>query len=251
MKYISKSLLSCALGMLIPLLPVEAIAQGSNTSAKTTQSKVTFNPPLEDLPRNTVGGGTRTSSQCFEETQSTASFSALLPKSTQGLTTQSHPAILAYIPETSAQNVFFSWRDENNQDHYQTILPIENEGAIISLNLPENAPPLEVGKSYQWALGIMCDGRLQPDSPMIHGQVKRIELASSIQNSLDNDVSLKNAALYGENGLWYETVAILAQLKIARPNDRDLASNWLELLDSVGLEKIAEAPLKIAQPNDR
>ena len=251
MKYISKFLLSCVLGILVPLLPVEAIAEEFNTSAKTTQFKVTFDPPLEDLPRNSVGGGTRTSSQCFDETQSTIPFSALLPSSASGLTAESHPAILAYIPETSAQNVFFSWRSENDRDHYQAILPIENEGAIVSLDLPETAPALEVGKNYQWALGIMCNDRLQPDSPMIHGQVKRIELAPSIQSSLDSDISLKNAALYGENGLWYETVVTLAQLKTAQPSDRDLASNWSELLDSVGLTEFSDVPLKIGQLNDR
>ena len=246
----SKSLLSCALGMLvIPLLPVGAIAQDSNTSAKTTQFKVTFDPPAEDMPKSSLGGASRTIGQCFNE-KSAIPFSALLPSS-GGLTAASHPTILAYLPETSAQNIFFSWRGENNQDHYQAILPIENEGAIISLNLSENAPPLEVGKNYQWALGVMCNGRLQPDSPMVQGQVKRVALASTIQNSLDSNISLKNAALYGENGLWYETVATLAQLTAAQPDDRDLASNWLELLDSVGLTEIAEAPLKIEQLNDK
>ena len=229
-----------------------AIAQETpNTSAKTTQLKVTFEPPAEGMPKNSIGGASRTIGQCFMETQSAIPFSALLPGSASGLTAESHPTILAYLPETSAQSVFFSWRGENNRDHYQAILPIKNEGAIVSLNLPETAPPLEVGKNYQWALGIMCDGRLQPDSPMIHGQVKRIELASTIQSSLDKNISLKNAALYGENGLWYETVATLAQLKTAQPSDRNLASNWSELLDSVGLREFSDVPLKIEQPNDR
>ena len=246
---VSKSLLSClALGMLLaPLGQAKVIAgETDHTPSTTTQFKVTFDPPAEDMPKSSMGGASRTISQCVNQTEnSTLPFSALLPASTQGLTTASYPTILAYLPETSAENLFFSWRDEDNQDRYQAILPIQKEGGIISLSLSENAPPLEVGKNYQWALGIMCDGRLQPDSPMVQGQVKRVELASNVQNRLDDDISLKNAALYGENGLWYDTVATLAQLKAAQPGDRELESNWNELLNSAGLTEIVKAPLNI------
>ncbi len=240
-----------ALGILIlPMWQIQAIAQSdSQTStipSQSTQFKVTFDPPTEDMPRRTTGGASRTISQCVNQLEhEDISFSALLPASTQGLTAASHPTILAYLPETDAQKVFFSWRDENDQDHYQAILPITNRSGIISLNLPENAPPLEVGKNYQWAIAIMCNDRLQPDSPMVQGQVKRVELASAIQSRLDNDISLNNAAIYGETGLWYETVATLAQLKKAQPNNQNLALNWSNLLSSVGLAEVAEAPLKI------
>ena len=249
LKYLSKSsIYLLILGMVIaPLLPVKAIAQETKK-----QFKVTFEPPAEDMPKSSMGGASRTIGQCVNQTEDfNLPFSALLPASSQGLTARSYPTILAYLPETSAENLFFSWRDEDNQDHYQAILPIQNKAGIISLSLSENAPPLEVGKNYQWALGIMCDGRLQPDSPMVQGQVKRVELASNIKNRLDEDISLKNAALYGENGLWYDTVATLAQLKTAQPSNIELASNWSELLNSVGLTKVVEAPLNVHQPDDR
>ncbi len=240
-----------ALGIFIlPIWQIQAIAQSDSQTSiiptKSTQFKVTFEPPAEDMPIRTTGGASRTISQCVDQLEyGNIPFSALLPASTQGLTAASHPTILAYLPETDAQKVFFSWRDENDQDHYQAILPINNRSGIISLNLPENAPPLEVGKNYQWAIAIMCNDRLQPDSPMVQGQVKRVELASAIQSRLDNDISLNNAAIYGETGLWYETVATLAQLKKAQPNNHNLALNWSNLLSSVGLAKVAEAPLKI------
>lgn len=246
-----------ALGVsILPIWQIQAIAQSdsdlSTMPTQSTQFKVTFDPPAEDMPKRTTGGASRTISQCVNQLEyGDIPFSALLPASTQGLTAASHPTILAYLPETDAQKVFFSWREENNQDHYQAILPIANRGGIISLNLPENAPPLEVGKNYQWAIAIMCDDRLQPDSPMVQGQVQRVELASAIESRLDNDISLNNAALYGETGLWYEMLATLAQLKIAQPNNQDLALNWSNLLSSVGLAEVAEAPLNINQPTNK
>ncbi|MGB5632306.1 MAG: DUF928 domain-containing protein [Waterburya sp.] len=246
-----------ALGVsILPIWQIQAIAQSdsdlSTMPTQSTQFKVTFDPPAEDMPKRTTGGASRTISQCVNQLEyGDIPFSALLPASTQGLTAASHPTILAYLPETDAQKVFFSWREENNQDHYQAILPIANRGGIISLNLPENAPPLEVGKNYQWAIAIMCDDRLQPDSPMVQGQVQRVELASAIESRLDNDISLNNAALYGETGLWYEMLATLAQLKTAQPNNQNLALNWSNLLSSVGLAEVAEAPLNINQPTNK
>lgn len=223
--------------------PVVGQAQGILAPA-VKGLKVTFNPPAGDKPKTTTGGASRTLEQCINQAENSAlPLAALLPTSAPGLTVASHPTVLAYLPETNASKVFFSWQDENNQEHYQTILPIENKTGIISLTLPEDAPPLEVGKNYQWALAIMCDGRLQPDSPMIQGQIKRVEMTSSLSDRLKNANPLETAALYGEEGIWYETVATLAQLTANQPNNSNIKSNWQNLLTSVGLEKVATTPL--------
>lgn len=249
-RYISRYLWSfLVLGFLIaPLDQGSAIAQDNKNILNTSnQFKVTFDPPDEDQPRNSTGGASRTISQCLSKggENNNSYFSALLPASNQGLTAVSHPTILAYLPETSAKKAFFSWIDEDNNEHYQAIVPIEQKGGVVNYSLPETAPALEVGKSYTWAIGIMCDGRLKPDSPVIQGQIKRVELASDLKSKLDSNTSLKNAAIYANGGLWYDTVATMAQLKTAQPNNPNLNFNWEELLNSIGLKDIAQSPLKI------
>ncbi|MGL5942941.1 MAG: DUF928 domain-containing protein [Waterburya sp.] len=222
-----------------------AVGQAQGIPAPSVKGlKVTFNPPAGDKPKISTGGASRSHGQCINQAENSAlPFAALIPTSALGLTVASHPTLLAYLPETNASKVLFSWQDENNQEHYQTILPIENKTGIISLTLPEDAPPLEVGKNYQWALAVMCDGRLQPDSPMIQGQIKRVEITSSLSDRLKNANPLETAALYAEAGIWYETVATLAQLTANQPNNSDIKSNWQNLLTSVGLEKVATTPL--------
>ena len=219
----------------------ETTAHENHASTTPTRLKVTFDPPAEDMPLSSVGGGTRSIGQCvnMDATEFAVPFSAVLPTNDGGLTVAAHPTVLAYLPETSANKLFFSWRDENDGDHYQTILPIDRTG-IVSLTLPEDAPPLEIGKNYQWALGIMCDGRLQPDSPMVQGQVKRVAIAPGLSDRLQNASSLERAVLYGEAGIWYETVATLARLKKTQPQNWNVVANWQDLLTSVGLAEIAE-----------
>lgn len=238
-------LVCCALTTLItPYGQSKAIAQETNNSTSAKPFKVTFNPPAGDKPKRTSGGASRSLGQCINQAENfDLPLTPLLPAEAQGLTIASHPTVLAYLPQTSAHKVFFSWQDEHNQEHYQAILPIENKAGIISLTLPENAPPLQVGKNYQWAIALMCDGRLQPDSPMIQGQIQRVAETAALSDRLKNASGIETAAIYGNAGIWYETVATLAQLQIAQPNNSNLTTNWKELLSSVGLEKIAESSL--------
>ena len=234
----------CALASLItPYWQGKAIAQENSNPISATTSKVTFNPPAGDKPQITQGAASRITRKCINSLgNSDLPAAPIIPVASQGLTIASHPTVLVYLPQTSAQKLFFSWQTENNQDHYQAILPIENKAGIISLTLPENAPPLEVGKNYHWALAILCDGQLHPDSPTIEGQIRRVALEPTICDRLKKANLLETAVIYGEAGIWYETVATLAQLKTAQPSDQNLASNWEDLLTSVGLEKISQVP---------
>ena len=227
--------------LITPYWQSRAIAQEKFNLATT--SKVTFNPPAGDQPKISQGAATRITRNCINPlANSQLPPVPIIPVATQSLTIASHPTVLAYLPKTSAQKVLFSWQTENNQDHYQIILSLDNEAGIISLTLPEDAPPLEVGKNYQWALAIMCDGQLHPDSPIIQGQIRRVALESTIRDRLETANPLETATIYGEAGIWYETIATLAKLKTAQPEDQNLASNWKYLLTSVGLEKISQVP---------
>lgn len=203
--------------------------------------KVTFNPPDKEQPKTTQGAASRCIAECHDPvTNSSLLPVPLIPTSAQGLTVASHPTVLAYVPQISEQKVLFSWRDENNNDHYQTMLTLNHPGGVLSLTLPSDAPPLEVGKNYLWGLAIIPDGNLKPDTPAIEGQIERVALEATICDRLKNANPLETAIIYGKAGIWYETVATLAKLKTAAPDDQNLAANWEYLLNSVGLENIPQ-----------
>ena len=242
--------LRCSAAILLALSAIvissgqSLVVAQENSPSSANGFKVTFNPPTADKPKRTTGGASRTIGECINQAEKSAiPFTPLLPDSTSGLTTAAYPTVLAYLPETSANKVFFSWQDEDGNEHYQTILPMEQESGIVSLTLPETAPPLQVGKNYQWAMALMCDGKLQPDSPIVRGEIRRVEIASSLSDRLQTSNTLETAAVYGEAGIWYETASTMAQLVEARPDDAFLVANWQDLLTSVGLEKIALVPL--------
>lgn len=234
---LATSLISCTL-----VFASQLATQAQNPSSTiTTAFNITFDPPNESQPRVTKGGASR-GSQCAIDSQEVSQpFTPVLPDTNHGLTTASHPTLLAYIPDTSARSVFLSIQDDNEEEIYQSVLPIGDRSGVISLEIPQEAPALETGKTYKWSFALMCDNKLRPDSPIVEGYIERVQPEPELTAQLEGATPVEMAALYGQAGIWYETVATLAQLKEAEPQNQELINAWDSILNSVGLEKVANA----------
>lgn len=194
-------------------------------------SALHFRPPRNPSPERTVGSGIRGNLDM--------EIVPLLPETNSGYTVSARPTIYLYVPPTSARQVFFSLQDENLKSQYQTVLNISGEGGIVSVTLPEDAPELEVGKFYAWFFAPIDSGSvLLPDNYSSSGWIKRVALAPSASNKTLTPV--ERAALYAENGIWYDTLSELAKAKQERPEDAIAAEEWKTLLAQVGLQKIAD-----------
>lgn len=227
----------------IGIAQADSLVAQSNPSSDANIS-VTFTPPGGDAPYQTRGGASRGDVACTQNTSDTEQkFTPLTPTSSYGLTFSEHPVFFAYIPPTSAQAAFFSLTDEQGEVYYQTTMPIPTTGGLVEVAIPDTSPPLEVGKSYQWGMAILCSGRLRPDSPFISSWVKRTELSVDLANRLNAASPLEQAALYGGHGIWYDTLAKLVELRTEQPTDPTLSANWDRLLHSVGLDAVAATPV--------
>ncbi len=241
---------SLSLGLtLVPLLPVQAevpsrLAIQNPALPSHSVFQVTFEPPGDGRPDNTAGGASRDSGQCFHDARgSQPTITPLMPTTNRGLTVVERPTFFVYLPQTSAQKAFFTLKDKDESYYYQATLPMPETPGILSYKLPADAPALEIGKSYQWSFVTICGERLAVDDPRVEGQIQRIELNKEFSSHIKNLSPLERAALYGADGIWYDTVATLAELRQAQPHDLTVAATWENLLKSVGLETIATKPL--------
>ena len=236
-----KRILSIAITIVfLTQLPLNA--QESKNSYLTS-FKGAFDPPMRDKPLATQGGASR-GEQCISvASDSKAIISPILPAPSQRLTVVSHPTFLAHFPKTSAKKVFLRIKDHSEEYDYTTELPITGQGGIISVTLPPDAPALETGQTYQWLLAVICEDQLRPDSPMVQGSVKRVSTTITSSEPIKAMTQLQQAAMYAEEGIWYETISILAQLREEQPEDSNLFLIWEKLLTSVGLESLAQAEL--------
>ncbi len=254
-------LLSASLLLELVMTPsclITAQAQ-TKTSTQTTpvprQKQVTFEPRKDQpAPSVTVGGGRRNDGRCSQDRISSAQstpeakspdqvLTPLLrsPITDPQLTVSSRPTFLVYVPQTSAKALELTL-ERDGKGIYQTRVNLTGTPGIVSINLSANAPELEIGKDYKWLVAMVCKSG-SPEDLFVDGSVRRIP-ADSTWNQIDRAKPLEKVALYAKNGAWFDTVAALAALRKAQPNDPQVASAWENLLKDAGLSAIANAPLK-------
>jgi Domain of Unknown Function (DUF928) len=169
---------------------------------------------------------------------------ALLPITTQAFTVSDHPTFFVHVPPMTVKKASFSLLDDRGELHYQTQVTLPENGGIISIPLPETVSKLDVGKTYQWFFEIHCAAEFDPDNPMIEGSVHRTEIDPILESQLTtSSTDLEKAQLFADAGIWYDTIGTLAQARHIQPQDPVLAQHWQELLNSIGLDEIADRPL--------
>lgn len=167
-----------------------------------------------------------------------------------GTTIASHPTFWFYLPDSnsSLQSVEFVLQDEQNNDIYRTPVSLPQKPGVVSVQLPSTLKPLNINQSYHWFLkttvATSCD-RQQPviTRDDVEGWVQRVSPTPTLTSQLKTALPDQQIALYAQNGLWYDALTALAQLRQMNPQDKTLRGDWQELLHSVGLSEIADQSL--------
>ena len=229
--------------MAVGLISLLGLAlRGAPSYAQTENEDVL---PRQGLPGRRLGGGTRRpGNECIaDETP----LIALVPENNLGVTTAAYPSLLFYLPQvTQTRDVEFVLLDSTDQLLYDTTFQVKGNSGIISLSLPDNDtfPPLAMNENYHWYFSIICDSAYRAQDIAVDGWIRRVELATTLTHQLDAAAPLERARLLEqESQLWHEALTILADLRRARPNDPTVATQWTQLLQSVGLDSIAQESL--------
>lgn len=209
-------------------------AAPNQTIGGGTRREVGFLAPDEGAPQQTTGSGTRR--------EELTKIIPLLPPAKYGRTLAARPTMLVYVPPTRIpQQIFFSVQDENRQNLYQTTLELSGNGGIVRITLPESAPELEIGKTYTWFFApVPSEGFLRPDNYGVIGWVKRVAPPVEIPARAN---SIDRATAYGASGVWYDMLNLVADAQQSQPENPELAQEWQDLLEQVGLEVVADQPM--------
>lgn len=200
-----------------------------------------FKPIKVGAPGNLEGGATRGDGCSVGRKPLTA----VMPVDNVGLTLAEYPTFFVYVPQTSAKAVEFVLLDEKYADVYTTTFtPIGTPG-IVSIRLPADGKvlPLAIGKGYRWFFSMICDADDRSEDLVINGGIQRIEPPQQLVSSLQKAAVGERPTIYAEAGIWYDTIITLADLRRSSPNDLNLALDWTQLLESVGLNQISREPL--------
>lgn len=218
---------------------------------RSTQLASSFAFQGKGAPTNTVAGGRRGNGLCPQDAStvtgsavgaanSTQGLTALLPPSRfSGETMSDRPTILVYVPQTTARQLVFFVEDSNQTEVDRTRFKVTGSPQILGIRLPL---PLQVGQPYRWTVAMVCP-KASPDNPFVEGTMQRVQPDSTFAHQLQQATPLDQASLYAKSGFWYEASTALFELQQTQPKNSDYSAAWKELLQSVGLEKMATVPL--------
>ncbi len=196
--------------------------------------------PREGLPGRRIGGGTR------GDCKLSSDITALVPEKNPVLTVAGYPTFFFYMPQNPTPlSVEFVLRDENDEKVYEKTLMTSGNSGIMAISLPASkaVTPLVPDKNYHWYFSIICNPQKRDDDIFVEGFIKRVVPNEVLASKLEHASPEDRAAIYADNGIWQEALLTLAQLHRSNPQDLTIANNWNKLLQSVGLDTIAQEPI--------
>jgi Domain of Unknown Function (DUF928) len=231
----------------------------SNTPQASGVRYVFPSPALADRGAPTAGRsrGAGSRGQCpsampfltalVPDTEANSSASIPTNKLVWGLTTQAHPTFWLYIHESLAaphSTIEFVLQNEQKNEVYRSAFNVSpTQPSLIKFSVPSSVT-LEPGKMYRWNFIFHCNGNLSPGNAtiLVNGWIGRITPNDELSVQLQKSTPQQKAALYAQACIWYDALSLLAQMRRQNPQDISLQKDWVSLLQSIGLQDIAEKP---------
>lgn len=221
--------------------------------AAPSASQIHFKaPPLK--PGSGEPGGRRRGAGGRGPCKNYTSLTALIPTTktankeiVKGLTTLAHPTFWFYLPRQSSNvPIEFLLQDENENEVYRTRLQVPQAASgIVSVAIPTSVAPLRVNRSYRWLLAVSCDPSDAFSKMIVRGAIQRVELPPDTQKTFgDAQTPLDKAALYANNGIWFDAITILGEsLQQDDRNNAAIVAAWTDLLKQGNLDDVVTAPI--------
>ncbi|NJP10234.1 MAG: DUF928 domain-containing protein [Leptolyngbyaceae cyanobacterium RU_5_1] len=172
-------------------------------------------------------------------TENQMKLTALVPKTMNGPQTVSkYPTFWFYVPYTRSNNLsgVFVLQDENGKDIYRNDdVSLPEAPGVISVQIPATAAPLEMEKEYQWFFQVTCSN----PTPEVSGWIQRGVIDSTLMKQINAAQPLQRAALYAEQGFWYDALSVIGEKRLLNPQDGVLIKAWASLLVQLELKEVA------------
>jgi len=193
-----------------------------------------YKPPRIGKPAQTVGGGSRGSSDKVPV------LFVVVPDHV-GQTLSSQPSLFYFIdqvPDPSIQ-IEFTLLDENGEEPLVvTQLPRPTSPGVHRIRLADADVELQKGAEYEWSIALILDPAQRSKDIVATGWIDRVEGSQQLTARLESG-AYRPAALYAEEGLWYDALAAVSDEIDRNPDDAALRQQRADLMRQVGLTEAA------------
>lgn len=240
---------------IIPLLFFSLISYSSSTQAQQTLSQHTIVSSQKqvkkpDLPDKGAPTGRRKAGVGRNECPSSLKrLTALVPgneeKSFLASTVAAYPTFWFYVPELPktvrrAEFVLQKGKGREVENIYRKPLTLSGKPGIISITLSaEPQYSLKENDTYHWYFHIYCN---DSDNYYVDGFVQK----QVISQALDNQLKIakpREYIAYSANDIWYDALTNLGQLRRVNPQNAVINQDWVNFLNSIGLQDFAKEPI--------
>jgi hypothetical protein len=216
--------------------------------AQAQSRRVRYVPPSNlDAPKVSASGISR--SGCTDTDDQKICLIALLPDlkleaSPIPQTISERPTIYLLTPKVDKSTIYLRIDDESGlttKRIYRNGFSINNESGIVAFKIPDDAPSLEVNKKYklQFDIEYKVEG-----NKTVYAYIKRVLPSPKLVEQLKTTTKpIEVAALYAQEGLWFETLQTLAEAQRTVPQNPEITEEWLELLKSAKINRALSFPL--------
>ncbi|MEQ8754041.1 MAG: DUF928 domain-containing protein [Coleofasciculus sp. G1-WW12-02] len=243
---------SVVVGCLVSPIPTQSQPINSASNTPSLQDMLEFNLDLSGRgrPGDRTGGASR--SLCGAGKTGEPLF-ALIPDTNLGLTVEEHPTFWFYIPDGA--NKFHSmkfalWSDQGEKLYETTYRVTNTLPGVISISLPPTTPALKENQYYNWIFTVYCEDpqrasvSTDPKRVRVRGSIQRVPLTAELKQGLNSVVTPRDrAVIFARNGIWFDSITLIGNLRRTQTANRALAADWTNLLEDIELEAIASQPI--------
>ncbi len=156
------------------------------------------------------------------------------------LTASAHPMFFFHIPSLPTTTGRLTLRRADvpltQGTSYEMDFELTGESGIVGVQLSDSTLSLESGIEYLWQVSVACEPGNFANSLTINGGV--VERVADTTGTPSERLNF-----YMNQGIWQDTVSLMAEGVYTNPLDAAIARQFSSLLEEAGLGAIAQAPV--------
>ena len=214
--------------------PSDQNLKDQSTKTESLASVPVYTAPVRGAPGGRIGGGTR-------GIQREILILSVLAPDHSGFTTSEQPSLYWFISNPTSLPVEVTVMDPQGvKPIFETQLPSPVTAGVHRIRLSDYNVRLAPGGAYRWFVSVVPDADRRSKDITAGGAIERVEMPEGLKAKVAQAGKSDLPSLYGEAGLWYDTVAAISEQIEAAPQDQALRKQRTALLSQVGLTGITE-----------
>jgi hypothetical protein len=213
-------------------------AKTEASAEKTAKARPVYQPPKLGKPARTVGGGSRGT------TGKVPTLFVVAPEHV-GMTTSENPSLFYFVdrvPDSSIRVEFTLLDEKGVEPIVEKALPAPKRAGVQRIRLSDFGVKLDPGAEYEWSVSLVLDPNERSKDIVATSWIERAPESKELKSRLDSEGA--TAAVFAEEGLWYDAIGALSDEIDDDPGNVQLAEQRADLLRQVGLDEIAKGAVQ-------